>query len=73
MEIDLVVERGAVRIGCEFKAGVSSGPEDWKWLKAGIELGVIHEGRLIYGGDRSFRIAEKIEAIPAAGALRKGL
>ena len=73
MEIDLVVERGAVRVGCEFKAGVSLGPEDWKWLKSGIDLGVIHEGRLIYGGDHSFRIAEKIEAIPAQEILKKGL
>ena len=73
MEIDLVVERGAVRIGCEFKAGLSVGPEDWKWLKAGIDLGVIREGLLVYGGDRSFRIAGGIQAVAAGEVLRNGL
>lgn len=43
-EIDLIIDRGQVRIGCEFKAGVSVNPEDWKHLKAGINDGVIQRG-----------------------------
>lgn len=43
-EIDLIIERGAERIGYEFKCSVSIGKRDWANLRAGIDEGVIHRG-----------------------------
>ena len=68
-EIDLIVDRGQARIGCEFKAGVSVGPDDWKHLHAGIVDGVIHRGAVIYNGTRAFAATAKIAVFPATQAL----
>ena len=68
-EIDLIVDRGQVRIGYEFKAGVSVRPDDWKHLQTGIADGVIHRGAVVYSGTRAFAASEKIVVIPAIQAL----
>jgi predicted AAA+ superfamily ATPase len=73
IEIDLILDRGQERIGCEFKAGAAVGPEDWRHLKAGIDDGVIHRGIVIYNGTRAFNASAKISIIPATQALRQAI
>lgn len=69
IEIDLIIDRGQERIGCEFKAGVSIQSDDWRHLQTGIEDGVIHRGTLIYNGTRAFSVNENISVAPAHRAL----
>jgi uncharacterized protein len=69
-EIDLIVDRGQERIGCEFKAGSSVKSDDWKHLQSGIDDKVIHRAILIYNGTRSFAASKQIAVVPASQALR---
>ena len=69
-EIDLILDRGQVRIGCEFKAGASVKSDDWRHLKAGIADGIIHRGVLVYSGRQSFKVTENISVVPAVQALK---
>jgi predicted AAA+ superfamily ATPase len=62
-EIDLIIDRGSERIGFEFKCSVSVGKRDWANLQAGIDQGVVHKGLIVYMGERSFPVAEKISAV----------
>ncbi|MEJ2588452.1 MAG: ATP-binding protein [Deltaproteobacteria bacterium] len=62
-EIDLIVDRGSERIGYEFKCAVSTSPRDWASLKKAIDDGIIHKGLLIYLGERSYPVSERIELI----------
>lgn len=71
IEIDLILDRGQERIGCEFKTGVAVRHEDWRHLQAGIDDGVIHRGRVIYNGTRTFAVSEKISVVPAIQALKQ--
>jgi len=64
-EIDLIVDRGSERIGYEFKCSVSTRPRDWASLKKAIDDGIIHRGLLIYLGERSYPVSERIELIGA--------
>jgi hypothetical protein len=68
-EIDLIIDRGQVRIGCEFKSGASVDMDDWKHLKTGITDGVVHRGVVIYSGARAFAAAKNISVVPATQAL----
>ncbi|MCX7048021.1 MAG: ATP-binding protein [Candidatus Sumerlaeota bacterium] len=68
-EIDLIVDHGQSRTGYEFKCSLSVAPHDWAHLKTGIEDGVIHQGRLVYLGDRAFPVTNQIEVIPAIDLL----
>jgi hypothetical protein len=68
-EIDLIIDRGQVRVGCEFKSGVSVDMDDWRHLKAGIADGVVHRGVVIYGGARAFAATKDISVVPATKAL----
>lgn len=68
-EIDLIIDRGRVRIGLEFKAGGAAEPSDWTHLAAGIEDGVIHRGLVVYNGTREFAVADKIIVRPASSVL----
>lgn len=68
-EIDLLVDRGQIRIGFEFKAGSSVEPRDWAHLQSGIDDGVIDRGNVIYHGTRRFPISDRITAVPADEAL----
>jgi predicted AAA+ superfamily ATPase len=68
-EIDLIIDRGQVRVGCEFKAGSSVKSDDWKHLQTGIADGVIHRGVVVYNGTQSFAASEKISIVPATRAL----
>jgi len=68
-EVDLLIDRGQTRIGFEFKAGVSTGPEDWAHLQAGIADKIIDRGILVYNGTRAFAVSEEIRVAPAAEIL----
>jgi predicted AAA+ superfamily ATPase len=68
-EIDLLIDRGSRRVGFEFKAGVTTDPDDWKHLQAGIEDGVIHRGYVVYNGTREFPVSDDISVIPATQIL----
>jgi predicted AAA+ superfamily ATPase len=69
VEIDLLIDRGQERIGCELKAGVAIEPRDWAHLQAGIEDGVIARGVLVHTGTHDFMASEKIRVAPAAKLL----
>lgn len=71
IEIDLILDRGQDRIGCEFKAGAAVRPDDWRHLQVGIDDGVIHRGIVIYNGTRSFAASEKISILAATEALKR--
>jgi hypothetical protein len=43
-EIDLLIHHGRQRSGFGFKAAVATDADDWKYLRAGIDDGVIHRG-----------------------------
>lgn len=68
-EIDLIIDRGQSRVGCEFKAGVSVDRDDWKHLKTGIADGVIQRGVVVYNGAQAFAVSDRISVVPAASAL----
>jgi predicted AAA+ superfamily ATPase len=68
-EIDLLIDRGQMRIGFEFKAGASTTPSDWAHLQTGIADKVIDRGVLVYNGTRSFSVNEKIRVAPATEVL----
>lgn len=65
-EIDLIVDRGAERIGYEFKCAVGLSRHDASGLLAGLSDGVITTGRIVYAGKHQFSLTGTIEAIPAA-------
>lgn len=69
VEIDLIIERGQKRMGYECKCAASVSTGDATGLRKGMEDGVIHEGYIIYQGNRNFPLADKIQAIPATEAL----
>ena len=71
-EIDLVIERGELRTGYEFKCALSVTPRDWSNLKAGIADGVIDRGVVVYPGERNYPVAGEIEVAPAGEILRFG-
>lgn len=71
-EIDLIVDRGNERIGYEFKCAVSAGPKDWANLKKGIDDGIIHRGFLVYLGERSYPVSERVEVVGAERFLTTG-
>lgn len=70
MEVDLLVDRGRERVGFEFKCAMSVDRKDWANLKGAIEDGIIHSGSVIYLGDRSYAVADKIEVVSAESLLR---
>jgi uncharacterized protein len=69
VEIDLLIDRGQKRVGYEIKCASSVSPADTVNLRKGIADGIIHEGVMIYHGDRAFPISDAISAVPAADAL----
>jgi hypothetical protein len=68
-EVDLLVDRGQVRIGYEFKCGASVSAGDWTNLRSAREEGIIHSGQVVYLGERAFPVADGISARPAADLL----
>jgi predicted AAA+ superfamily ATPase len=72
-EIDLIIDRGAERIGVEFKAGSAVAPRDSVTLRRGIEDGVIHRGVIAYLGSRRFEARDGVSVIPAEAVLEAPL
>ena len=70
-EIDLIIDRGQVRVGIEFKSGASVEASDTRHLKMGLADGVIHRGLVIYNGTRAFAISDRVSVMPATQALGK--
>lgn len=68
-EIDLIVDRGEERIGYEFKCSVSVSRKDASGLKAGLADGIITQGHVVYAGERTFPLADHIQALPAGALL----
>ena len=68
-EIDLIIDRGQTRIGCEFKAGASVGPSDWGHLQRGIAEGIIHRGIVVHAGERTFAASPAISVVSARELL----
>ncbi len=68
-EIDLIVDRGAERIGYEFKCASAVTRGDTSGLKAGLADGVISRGSVVYAGERHYPLTEQIEAMPARALL----
>jgi hypothetical protein len=48
---------------------VTIGKRDWANLRAGIEVGVIHRGVVVYMGDRNFPVTEQISVVNAEKLL----
>jgi predicted AAA+ superfamily ATPase len=69
-EIDLIVDRGYERAGYEFKCSLSANRKDWANLKKGMEDGVIHKGYVVYLGERSYPVADKINVVGAESFLK---
>jgi predicted AAA+ superfamily ATPase len=70
-EIDLVIDMGDSRIGYEIKTAASVGRNDLRSLRAGLDQGIIDQGFVVYLGERSFEMAERINVIPAAELLEQ--
>jgi len=68
-EIDLIVDRGYERAGYEFKCSVSASRKDWASLKKGMEDSIIHKGFVVYLGERSYPVADKISVVGADSFL----
>ncbi len=71
-EIDLIIDRGPLRIGFEFKAGASTTPQDWAHLQAGVAEKIIHRGILVYNGARTFAVDKNIRVVSAGELLSLG-
>ena len=69
-EIDLVVDRGYERAGYEFKCSVSASRKDWASLRNGVEDGIIHKGFVVYLGERSYPVSDKINVVGAESFLK---
>jgi len=69
-EIDLIVDRGYERAGYEFKCSLSASRKDWANLKKGMEDGIIHKGYVVYLGERSYPVADKINVVGAESFLK---
>jgi len=72
-EIDLIIDRGAERIGVEIKAGATIEPLGSLNLRRGIEDGVIHRGIIAYQGSRRFEARKGISVVPAETILRAAI
>jgi uncharacterized protein len=70
-EIDLIVDRGEQRIWYEFKCSVSVSRNDASGLRAGLEDGVITQGHVVYAGEHSFPLTDKIQAMPASELITR--
>ncbi len=70
-EIDLIVDRGHERTGYEFKCSFSADRKDWASLVRGVGDGIIHEGFLVYLGERSYPVSEKVEVVGAERFLTR--
>ena len=68
-EIDLLIDRGQKRIGYEFKCSSSVSPDDSAGLRQGIAAGIIHEGVVVYPGQRSFPASDTISVVSAEDIL----
>jgi hypothetical protein len=68
-EIDLLIDRGSKRIGYEFKCSSSISPDDSVGLRQGLADGVIHEGVVIYPGQRSFPVSDTVSVVSAEEVL----
>jgi predicted AAA+ superfamily ATPase len=71
-EIDLLIDRGAERVGYEFKAAMSVSSSDVSGLRAGLQAGVATKGLVVYMGQRRYPIAQDTEAIGAEELLAAG-
>ena len=67
-EVDLIIDRGSTRIGYELKCAMAVGRRDWLNLSNALADGVIHEGQVVYAGDRSYPVAEGL-SVEAADKL----
>lgn len=70
-EVDLIVDRGSRRMGYEIKLAAAVGPRDAAGLVQAMADGVIHEGILLYHGEREFSLGDGVRAMPAEGVLRR--
>jgi len=70
-EIDLIIDRGQVRVGIEFKSGAAVEASDTRHLRMGPAEGIIHRGLVIYNGTRAFAISDRVSVMPATQALGK--
>jgi predicted AAA+ superfamily ATPase len=64
-EIDLLIERGATRIGLEFKAAASATPADARSLRIGMADGVITRGLVVCAGTRRYPLDKQIAVVGA--------
>lgn len=71
-EIDLIIERPGRSVGHEIKCATSVNRSDASGLRAGLADGVIDEGRIVYLGDRSYALDDRIEVVPARTLLSGG-
>lgn len=69
-EIDLIVDRGQMRIGFEFKSATSVSKNDVRNVRDAVTQGLIHRGIVCYLGDRTYEISENITVIPAKEFLK---
>lgn len=70
-EIDLLIIRGADKIGFEIKSAQSAHPRDWTTLAAERASGIITRGYVVYMGKCRYPAAEGIEAIGAEEIIMK--
>lgn len=72
-EVDLVVDRGRRRFGCEFKCASAVQRSDCSGLQSALNDGVIESGTIVYFGDHRLFLADRIEAVPARELLTTGV
>jgi len=68
-ELDFLIDRGAEKIGFEFKCTSSVSKKDWRTLKACIDEGVIDKGIVGHMGKRDYDVTERIKAVSGESLL----
>ncbi|MDX2167734.1 MAG: DUF4143 domain-containing protein [Deltaproteobacteria bacterium] len=70
VEVDFLLRRGKQLIAIEVKGTARPGPADFTGLRAIAELKETKRRILVYTGDRAFRTAEGVEALPPDELVR---
>jgi predicted AAA+ superfamily ATPase len=65
-EVDLIVDRGATRLGVEIKCAATVDNADTRGLRLALREGVITQAVIVYQGERAFPLADGIQACPAS-------
>jgi len=71
IEVDFLLRRGKSFIAIEVKSTASPGPSAFAGLRAIAELKGMKRRILVHSGERSYRTADGVEALPPAALIRQ--